>query len=306
MITAMYASVRGTAGHVDESVELGEEVDRLSSEIDDPALRIVSLITPIYSRWVRGRLGEALALADEAIALGAKDPTLGGEVSVGVTCPYAFCLMTRGLILAGMGYLEESACELDRALRVAQEQGDLSTQSWAHGGYVVLARFTREVETVLSHATQGYEIAERIGDAFSRVLALYCLGYARLMVGEPDEAITALERSIELGREARTGLQWEALLSAGLAEALLSAGDHQRALDTARESVTLARERGNESMLAVACRVLAEALLAGDGPDRVAAAKEALDQAAAAVEATGARAELHFIERAREKLVPVG
>jgi class 3 adenylate cyclase/tetratricopeptide (TPR) repeat protein len=303
MITALYANVRGMAGHVEEYGELGEEVDRLSSEIGDPALRIVSLAVPIYSQFIRGRLGDALALADEAIALGAKDPALGNGITL--TCPYAWCLFMRGVILCSMGYLEESASELDRALRVAQEQGDLSTQGWIHSCYVLLARHTGDLETVLSHATQGYEIAERIGDAFSRVWALFYLGFARFMIGEADEAITAIESAIELGREARTGLESEALRIAGLSEALLSAGDHQRALDAAQESVRLARERGNESTLAISHRVLAEALLAGDGPDRVATATEALDQAAAAAEATGARAELPFIERARTQLIPV-
>jgi len=303
LITATYANVRGMAGHVEEYAELSEEVDRLSGELGDPGLRMVSLLVPIYSCWVQGRLGEALALTDEAIALGAKDPALGGGI-IGI-CPYAWCLWARSLILAGMGYLEESASELDRALRVAQEQGDLETQGWAHGGYVWLARYTGELETVLSHATQGYEIAERIGDVVSRVVALYSLGYARLMIGEPDEAIAALERSIELGREARTGLEFESLRFAGLAEALLSAGDHQRALDAAQESVTLARERGNEAVLPISCRVLAEALLASEEPDRVAAARQALDQAAAAAAATGFRAELPFIERARMQLIPV-
>jgi class 3 adenylate cyclase/tetratricopeptide (TPR) repeat protein len=304
LITSAYATVRGLAGHVEEYGELGEEVDRLSIEVGDPALRMASLSVSIYSQWVRGRLGEALAVADEAIALGAKDPTLGVEIVA--RCPYALCLFLRGLILTGMGYLEEAASELDRALRVAQEQGDLETQGWIHSIWVVLARYTGELETVLSHATQGYEIAERIGSAFSRVLALHYLGYARFMIGEADEAIAAIERSIALGREARTGLEQEALRFAGLSEALLSAGDCQRALDAAQESVTLGRERGNESMLAISYRVLAEALLAGEGPDKVAAAKEALEKATAAAEATGARGELPFIERAREKLVPVG
>ncbi len=303
LITSAYANVRGMAGHVEEYGELAEEVDRLSGELGDPAMRILSLLVPIYSHWVRGRLGEALALADEAIALGAKDPALGVEIT-GI-CPYAWCLWARSLILTSMGYLEESASELDRALRVAQEQRDLETQGWAHGGYVWLARYTGELKTVLSHATQGYEIAERIGDVISRVVALYSLGFARFMVGEADEAIAAIERSIELGREARTGLEFESLRIAGLSEVLLSAGDHQRALDAGQESVTLARERGNEAVLPISYRVLAEALLAGDGPDRVAATRQALDQAAAAAEATGARAELPFIERARSRLIPV-
>jgi class 3 adenylate cyclase/tetratricopeptide (TPR) repeat protein len=303
MITARYAIVRGLAGHVEEYVELGEEVGRLSSEIGDPALRMASLGVSIHSQWVRGRLGRALALADEAIALGAKDPALGG--GMGMVCPYAWCLFARSQLLGNMGYLDEATSELDRALRVAREQEDIENQGWIHSCYVVLALYTGELETVLSRATQGYEIAERIGTAFSRIYALYYLGYARLMIGEPDEAIAAIERSIELGRETRTGLEQESVRFAGLSEALLSAGDRQRALDAAQESVTLARERGNEATLAISRRVLAEALLAGDGPDKVAAAKEALEAAAAAAEATGARAELPFIERARARLIPV-
>jgi transcriptional regulator of acetoin/glycerol metabolism len=115
-----------------------------------------------------------------------------------------------------------------------------------------------------------------------------------------------MERSIELGREARTGLEQESVRLAGLSEALLSAGDAGRALEAAQESVHFARERGNEGMLAICYRVLAEALLASDGPGKIPAAQEALEKAAAAAEATGLRAELPFIERAREKLVPVG
>ncbi len=303
LMTSAYANVRGMAGHVEEYGELADEINRLGIEIGDPSLRLASLLVPIYLHWVRGGLGEALALVDEGIALGVKDPALGVEITG--TCYYAWCLMMRGMILCTMGYPEESASEFDRALRVAQEQGDLETQGWAHSCYVWLLRFTGELETVLSHATQGYEIAERIGGAFSRVVALYFLGYARFMIGETDEAVAAIGRSIELGREARTGLEQESVRFAGLAEALLSAGDRQRALDAAQESVTLARERGNEVTLAISHRVLAEALLVGDGPDRVTMAKEALDQAVAAAEATGARAELPFIERARARLIPV-
>lgn len=91
-----------------------------------------------------------------------------------------------------------------------------------------------------------------------------------------------------------------------MSEALLSAGDGARALEAAQESVRLARERGNEGMLAICYRVLAEALLASEEHGKVAAAQAALEKAAAAVEATGLRSELPFIERAREKLVLVG
>jgi tetratricopeptide (TPR) repeat protein len=304
LITALYATVRGFAGHVEEYGELAEEVNRLSIEIGDPGLRMATLGSPVYARYVRGRLAESLALLDEGIALGAEDPGLGGGIIV--ACPYAWQLMIRGVILTNMGYPEEAAPMLERALEAAAEHGDHETETWTHMNYVTLARSTGQKELALGHATQAYQLAERIGDSFSRIWALYNLGYARFMVGETGEAITALERSIELGREARTGLEQESLRVAGLSEALLGAGDRGRALDAAQESVRLARERGNESILAFCYRVLAEALLASDEPGKVAAAQEALEQATAAAEATGYRAELPFIERAREKLVPVG
>jgi tetratricopeptide (TPR) repeat protein len=265
---------------------------------------MAALTAPAYSRWVAGRLAEALAVLDEGVALGAEDPALGGGVTL--VCPYAWCLLMRGMALIGMGYPEEAAASLERALQAAREQGDLESEGWAHGGYVALARSTAQRELALAHATQAYQLAERIGDAFSRIFALYNLGYARLMCGEASEAVTAMERSIELGREARTGLEQESVRLAGLSEALLSAGDAGRALEAAQESVRFARERGNEGMLAICYRVLAEALLASDRPGKVPAAQEALEKALAAAETTGLRAELPFIEHAREKLVPVG
>lgn len=305
LITALYATVRGLAGHVEEYGELAEEVDRLSIEVGDPGLRMAMLTVPAYARFVRGRMADALAVLDEGVALGAEDHALGGGIVL--VCPYAWCLLMRGQILAGMGYPEEAASSLERALPAAQAQGDLETEGWAHMAYVSLARINGQTELALGHATQGYELAERIGSAFSRIWALYNLGYARFMVGETDEAIVALERSIELGREARTGLENESWRVAGLSEALLSAGDPARALHEAEESVSLARERGNEATLAICYRVLAEALLlASDGPGKVAATQEALEKATAAAEAAGFRSELPFIERAREKLVAVG
>lgn len=195
--------------------------------------------------------------------------------------------------------------ELDRALRVASEQSDLETAGWTHQTYVLLARITGQTETVLAHATQAYEIAERIGSALSRVWALYFLGYARLMLGETGEAIAAIQRSIELARDARTGLDSESWRLGGLSEALLSAGDHSRALEAAKEAVTLALRRGNAGFLPACYRILAEALLASDSAGNVKPAEEALEKATAAAAASGAHAELPLIERTREKLIAV-
>jgi len=302
MITAMYATVRGLSGHVEEYVELGEEALRVAGEIGEPGVRMAALSVAIYAHLVRGRLSDALALTENAIALGVDDPLVGS--GLGLVCPYAWCVMVRGWILTMMGYQEEPASELERALRIATEHQDFETLGWTHASYVWLARCSGETDGVMAHAMQACEIGERIGDAFSRANALYYLGLAHTMRAETGEAIAAFEEAIARSHESRTGLETEALRLAGLAEGLLAAGNYEPALETAQQSVTTALERSNDISLPVSYRVLAEAVLATGGEGKTADAAQALDRAASAVETTGARGELPFIERVREKLIP--
>lgn len=300
VLTATYAHVRGVAGHVREYEKLGEESYRLGVEIGDPALRIATITGPIYSWIVRGRLGDAFELTEEALALGAEDHSLGRGIFP--FSPYVWLVLTRAWLLMYMGRHEQSASELERALRIAQEPEDVEIVGWLQSGYVWLARYTGQTGTALAHATKACEIGERVGDAFSRGFSLFHLGYARLMLGESAEAVAAIEGSLVLSRESRTGLEREPLYLAALSEALLQAGDRSRALQAAQESVAIALERGIDLALPLSYRALAEALPAGEDPKTAAAARQALDDATAVVEATGAYGELPFIERARQKL----
>jgi predicted ATPase len=301
-LTSLYATVRGFAGHLDDYEALSEQAYRAAKAIGDPTLRMGTLVVIMQARQTRGRIADAVAVADEAIELGAQDPTLASRES-SVVCPYAWCLMFRGWILCDAGRLDDASESLDRALRAAQEYGDVETEGWAHMLYVLVARYSGRVETMLDHATRAYEIAEQTGAAFHRAWQLYFLGYARFMVGDTDEAIASIERSIEIAREAHTALEQEPIRLASLAEALLSAGDNARALETARESVAIALERGNAGNLPYCYRVLTEALLASD--HEADAAHTALNDAEKAAHATGALAELPHIERLRATLVPV-
>ena len=124
------------------------------------------------------------------------------------------------------------------------------------------------------------------------------------MLGEAEEAIVALEASIELARESRTGREGESMRLALLSEAELSVGDRQGALQCAQKALATATEQGNALFMPLSYRVLAEALLASEDADEVAAGQAALESARAAVEATGVHAELPFIERAHKKLIP--
>jgi hypothetical protein len=101
------------------------------------------------------------------------------------------------------------------------------------------------------------------------------------------------------------GRECEPFWVAALSDALRRAGDAEGALQTAQESVRLVRQYGSDLFIPVCYRVLADALLASDEPERIAEAQHALERATAAVEETGARAELPFIERARGRLALV-
>jgi adenylate cyclase len=303
LLTAVYANVRGTSGNIEQYAELGSEVDRLSREIGDPAQRMAVLSVPVFSLFLLGRVDQALAAMDEGIALGAGDPALGGGINL--SCPYAFFLMMRGVVLTVTGQFEEAPEHLERALEVARAQGDLEIEGFTQMNFTWLARYLESAEGVLTRAGEGLRLAERFGSTFSRIWAQGWMGYAHLTQGNVGEAITALEGAIALARGARTGLEAEPFWLAGLSEALLAAGEHERALACARESLGVAAQRGAAVYLPGCHRALADALLAGSQPDDLAEAERELEQARAAVEQTGLRAELRFIERAQEHLASV-
>jgi adenylate cyclase len=259
-----------------------------------------TMLSALWARVARGRLNDALALNDEAIALGAADPRLGSRESI-IVCPYAWCLFMRGWTLSLLARFEEASAALDEAMRVAQQQEDIESQGWTHMAYVLLARYVGDTEAAIAHGEQGYEIAERIGSTFSRVWQTYFYGYAQLLAGNVGEAVTLIEGALELARAARTALEMEPMLIATLAEALLGTGDRSRAFQTANESVALALERGNDAVVPYSKRILAEAILASDAPGRFALARETLDKAVVAAEASGALAELPLIEQVRER-----
>lgn len=301
LITAVYAQRLGLVGRIDEHVALAAEVDRLSKRIGNPAVRLVALPSPLYALFMQGRLQEALALAEEGVALGADDHALGGEVA-GLACPYAYCVMFKGWFLCLQGRLRESAGALEHALQAAREQHDLEVEAWTDLVHVILARYAGATEDTLAHATHGHEIATRIGSPFSRIWALFLLGEAHLLLGDALAAVSAIEQALALSRQERIGLEFEALRVARLSEALLGAGEPDLALANAEESLALALERHTVIVLPVSYRALADALLAGDDQSGQARAREALEQARSWVHTTEAWAELPFIERTQAKL----
>src|SRR5437773_3504684 len=79
-----------------------------------------------------------------------------------------------------------------------------------HSLYSALAHLKGDDQAALGHAHHAVEVAEKIGSAFSWVLAYHARGQARMLRGESTAAVDALERALAIGRDRHTARQNEA------------------------------------------------------------------------------------------------
>lgn len=123
------------------------------------------------------------------------------------------------------------------------------------------------------------EIAERIGDSFSRSQAWFFFGLAQQLRGEWQQAIQAIERSQTIARERRTALETQPWRLVRLAESHLALGDPDRARRLVEEGVDLARRGAQAGVEALGWVTLARVLLASAREDAQAEIAGALDRA---------------------------
>jgi len=288
-----YGILCGFAGDVERAVEYVTEGTRLAEQTDDPGLQVASRVSLVEAQLMAGEHRAALGTIEEALAKArAAPPRAFGEAYLD---PAIWLTMMRGWILFEMGRLEEGEVEIDRAGVLAREHGQEEILGWTAEFGVYLAEFRGDVRTALERARGAVEIAEKIGSSLSRCSAL--LGLACALVASQDwrPAIDTLEQALAIVRERRTGLHWEALMLAKLAEARLGSGDADRAAEAAEEAVRLARARSTKVTECRARLVLAQVLLQRDGARAREPIAAALDRALALVAESGARLYEPFI-----------
>lgn len=139
------------------------------------------------------------------------------------------------------------------------------------------------VEAGLAQAQRNCELTDRLGDVFSRAVALTGLGLVQTLAGEHAAALDSLDLAEGTYREAmNTGGEQEAWRGTLKAWALLGLGRDEEALALAEQVVAIAREREMHWQLPSALLALAQAQRAtgGDG-------EEALDEATALCDRLG-------------------
>ncbi len=273
------------------------EAKRLADESGDRHLRVAIRAAGAYAFLCAADFERLDGTADEVLELAGDDPGIGAGIIIG--CPVAWALTAKAIACRERGELEQCERLLDRGLRIAEEQGDPETASWNRGTKALLLAVRGEAEAGVAVGRRNCELTERLGDVFSRSLALGNLGAAQLAAEDFPGALESFEEAERLYREAMdSGGEQEAWRAAVRAEALTGVGRADEAIEIAAWAAEIARERDLLWSLPLALLALGRARAAAGAPG----AREALDEAAAVAEETGARTMLDSVEAEREAL----
>jgi tetratricopeptide (TPR) repeat protein len=271
------------------------ETNRLADESGDLHLRIAIRAAGSYAFLCVADFDGFERALDEVIELCGNDRRAGAGIVIGN--PLAWATMAKGLARRERGRLDEAEDLFDAALQIATEEGDPEIESWTRSNQSLMLAMRGDTEAAMALARRNCELTERLGDVFSRSLALSNLGATQLLAGEQQAALESLEESERVYRAAIDGGDemecWRAALRA---EALIGVGRVEEALTLAEWAAGVARERGMLWSLPLVLRALA---IARDASGREGAG-EALDEGAAVAARTGAMISLEGIEATRE------
>jgi class 3 adenylate cyclase len=231
LLVAVYqvAGMRGDAST--RTLPFAATAVRAADQSGDDAVRSVVRMSLVAGLFEAGRLAEALAEAEHALAVLPPEPGLGADLA-GVS-PYIWFTMFRGLLLGVMGRLREATGHLERAAALARAHDDVELVAQTFWCRSALAYVAGDATESLAYARQAVEIAERIGSALARVFAYQALAQAEMLAGDVAAAFAAAEHALATARASHTARQTEPESLALLAAAQAARGPARAARDTA-------------------------------------------------------------------------
>src|SRR5262244_1931286 len=278
LLVARYGLIRfSVSGSGGDYAHYGEEAAVLARESGDPALRAAIASLSAYGHFHAGEGRAALEWSARVLEEVGSDNMLGKEF-VGYS-PRAGALHVSAQALLFLGRLTEAWDQVRAAERVAEESRELEVFTWMQITWAMLEHACGRPESGLDHGRRSLEIAEKLDNEASRMVAYAALGSANLVEGQPAAARDAFRESATIGRDRRVVRALLPLVLAGLAEAHLALGEPGEAVATARQGIDLGSAGGCLYNEALAQLALAAALLATDGVVRRAEIESALERA---------------------------
>jgi class 3 adenylate cyclase/tetratricopeptide (TPR) repeat protein len=265
-------------GNVREFVALASEGAALASELQDPSAKVAVATIPMYALYLSGRHEEALDSLERVLELTAEDDQLGSGIVV--ANPNAWATSFRAAPLIALGRFDEARKAIEDGLELCR-RSDRESLGWTHTFHCSLAAWggERAGPDTVAHGRQAVEIAEAIGDSFSRVVASAWLGLAHAQADEPSDGEAVLRRTLELIQERGAGREFEPTVRSALAQALRGMGQLDAAAEECRLAIEFADERGVVTSGPIVRVHLAEILIERDAPGDLARASELLDAA---------------------------
>jgi adenylate cyclase len=273
------------------------ETIEIADRSADLHLRVAIRAATSYAHLCTGDFAGFERAIDEILELVGDDRRVGTGIIIG--SPLAWATMAKGLALRERGQLEEADARFNLALQIATEDGDPEIASWTRSNQALMLAMRGEIDAGIALARRNCELTERLGDVFSRSLALANLGGSQIAAGDYAGALGSLEEAERVYRAAVSDGDEMETWRAGLrAQALIGVGRAEEGLELAEWATALARERGMLWSLPLALQAVAvgRAATGRDGIDT------ALDEAAAVAERTGAMTSLQAVEMTREFL----
>ena len=287
----------GLEHHADAWLAAVRETVELADRTGDIHLRVAIRSAGAYAYLTAGDFDGFEAAIDEMLALVGDDRSVGTGIILG--SPIAWGLMAKGMVRRERVEFDEAEELFERALRIALEEDDPETASWVRSNQAGLMAMRGEADAGVGAARRNVELTDRLGDVFSRSLALSNLAWIELAAGDAEGALESIEESERLYREAMAGggemAAWRAQLRS---QALREVGRAEEAVELAERAAETARERGMMWTYPVAMLALARARAAA-GRD---GAEEALAEAERVAREKRALTLLLDIEAEQEEL----
>jgi class 3 adenylate cyclase/tetratricopeptide (TPR) repeat protein len=277
-------------------IEAVRETVALADQTEDRHLRAAVRGAGAYAFLCVADFEGFERILDEMLEIVGEDGSVGAGIILG--SPIAWGLMGKGMIRRERLEFDEAEDLFDRALVAALEEDDPETASWVRSNQASLV-FRKDPEAALAIARRNVELTDRLGDVFSRSLALSNLAWVQLIAEENEAALEAIEASERLYREAMdTGGEMEGWRGQLRARTLIQVGRVAEGLEVAEEAARISGERGMLWSYPVAVLTLGRARAAA-GVDGV---EEAFDEAERVARECGATTLLMDIATEREQI----
>ena len=280
MLLSAYGAARGFAGDGTVGARYAAEASALAWQLGDPELIVATGIGHAFFESLTGTMPAALELTDRLLEITRGDLALGTQL-FGFSGHIYLLWFRGGILLMNLGRREDARPELDRALSLAREQGEVELLGWGEMSKSWHCTLDNDLTGALAHARRSVELSERLGSPFSRALSHWGLARAHVAREEWDSGVAAFERALEIGRTGQTALYAEGAWLSDLAEALAGRGDHERARATADEGVEIAVRSGITFYEGLARLMRARVLRVVDGAAGVEEARAEIEAARA-------------------------